>query len=319
MLLLVYYNIVTVILTKKLVMATDQCSAYHFKSPFHPGYSCQDIYTNNPDSHYWILDGPRKVYCGMAYTGLSCQDIFNNNPQTADKSGYYRINRNQWEYCIPTCAGVGGGWRRIVNIDIGSGDDCPSGWRKETHSGVSYCHTLNEENICSSANFSTSGHSYQKVCGRARGYQLGKTGAFSSYYKGGSLDTMYVNGLSITYNINPRKHIWTYTTGRTDNLGTFNCPCAAVPGQAPPPFVGGNYYCEAGTDSIVQEGEYYFDDPLWDGLDCTGNTCCDDSTQPWFYRHLNETTNSDIEMRLCNPSKNRLKGNLIVQLEMYIQ
>ena len=25
---------------------------------------------------------------------------------------------------ISTCAGVGGGWRRIVNINISAGDDC---------------------------------------------------------------------------------------------------------------------------------------------------------------------------------------------------
>jgi len=46
------YNIITVILAKELVMATDQCSVYHFKSPFHPGHSCQEIYNNNPDSRH---------------------------------------------------------------------------------------------------------------------------------------------------------------------------------------------------------------------------------------------------------------------------
>ena len=42
---------------------------------------------------------------------------------------------------IPTCAGVGGGWRRIahINISYSAGDDCPSGWHKETYSGVSFC------------------------------------------------------------------------------------------------------------------------------------------------------------------------------------
>ena len=60
-----------------------------------------------------------------------------NNPETADKSGYYHINDNQWTFCIPTCASVGGGWRRL---NISSGDDCPSaGWRKHTHSGVGFC------------------------------------------------------------------------------------------------------------------------------------------------------------------------------------
>ena len=43
------------------------------------------------------------------------------------------------EVIIPTCSGVGGGWKRIVNINISAGDDCPSGWRKDTYSGVSFC------------------------------------------------------------------------------------------------------------------------------------------------------------------------------------
>ena len=32
---------------------------------------------------------------------------------------------------IPTCAGVGGGWRRIVDTDISAGDDFFIGWTKD--------------------------------------------------------------------------------------------------------------------------------------------------------------------------------------------
>ena len=45
MLQAVIYYIVTMILTKELVIATDQCTEYQFKSPFFPGVSCEDIYT----------------------------------------------------------------------------------------------------------------------------------------------------------------------------------------------------------------------------------------------------------------------------------
>ena len=175
------------ILTKELVIATDQCTKYRFKSPFFPGESCEDIYNKNPESHnwsgyYWITDGPSRVYCGMNYTGSSCEDIYNNNPETGDKSGYYRINDTQWIYCnmtviangdfITTCAGVGGRWRRIVNININEGDDCPGEWRKATNSSVSFCRVASNDSYyyyygaCSSANFSTNGISYQRVCGR---------------------------------------------------------------------------------------------------------------------------------------------------------
>ena len=88
---------VLVLCTNRLVVADDQCTHYQFKTPFYPGSSCEDIYNKNPESqdksgYYWILDGPRDVYCGMNYTGLSCEDIYNNNPETSNKNGYYPIN-----------------------------------------------------------------------------------------------------------------------------------------------------------------------------------------------------------------------------------
>ena len=63
----------------------------------------------------------------MNYTGLSCEDIYNNNPETGNKNGYYLINNTQWTFCNMidiagyftfSCAGVGGEWRRIANIEI---------------------------------------------------------------------------------------------------------------------------------------------------------------------------------------------------------
>ena len=122
-----------VVCINSLVAADDQCVSYEFESPFFPGIFCEDIYNKNPQSHnksgyYWITDGPRNVYCGMNYTGLSCEDIYNNNPETGNKNGYYPINNSQWTFCNMTaivasyyvtfsCAGVGGEWRRIANID----------------------------------------------------------------------------------------------------------------------------------------------------------------------------------------------------------
>ena len=98
---------------------------------------------------------------------------------------------------------------------------------------------------CSSANFSTNGISYQRVCGRARGYQKGETIAFygSSPYYSRTIDEDYVSGLSITYSSNPRQHIWTYASGRGERSNNkFNCPCTDVAAYSPHPFVGSNYY-----------------------------------------------------------------------------
>ena len=339
MLQAVIYYIVTVILTKELVIATDQCTEYQFKSPFFPGVSCEDIYNKNPESqerpgYYWILDGPSDVYCGMNFTGSSCEDIYNNNIETSDKSGFYRINDNQWTYCnmtavangtfISTCAGVGGGWRRIVNINISAGDDCPGEWRKATQSGVSFCRVASDDTYtCSSASFSTNGISYQRVCGRARGYQKGNTGAFHGSRLeprfNRTIDESYASGLSITYSSNPRHHIWTYASGRGERDDTvFNCPCSLANNPLPPlSFVGNNYYCESAPWYHTTR-TYFFNDTLWDGAGCVDN-CCNDTTQPWFYRQLNQITQGDIEVRIC-AADNYVDGStLIDQLELYIQ
>ena len=305
---------------------------------FLPGESCESVYNNNPESHewsgyYWITSS--REYCGMNYTGSSCEDIYINNPETGDKSGYYRINDTQWTYCnistitisgdfISTCAGVGGGWRRIVNINISAGDDCPGEWRKATQSGVSFCRVASDDHdafTCSSAKFSTNGISYQRVCGRARGYQKGDTLAFygtASFYSR-TIDEDYVSGLSITYSSIPRQHIWTFASGRGEKfMDAFNCPCTSTVAHSPPSYVGSDYYCESASWYHSNYDTYFFNDTLWDGTGCIDN-CCDDTTQPWFYRQLTQVTQDDIEARICAVGQFWRRSTLIDQLELYIQ
>ena len=300
---------------------------------FLPGESCESIYNNNPDSHewsgyYWITSN--REYCGMNYTGSSCEDIKNNNPETGDKSGYYHINDTQWTYCnmtaitisgdfISTCAGVSGGWRRIVNINISAGDDCPGEWRKATHSNV----RVASDNIwtCSSAIFLTNGMSFQRVCGRARGYQKGDTWAFygtdPDLYR--TIDEDYVSGLSITYGNNPRQHIWTFASGRGEKYNhALNCPCTTTAALSLPSYVGSNYYCESAPWHYFNYDTYFFNNTLWDGAGCIDN-CCDDTTQPWFYCQLNQITQDGIEARICTAGKFRRRSVVIDQLELYIQ
>ena len=330
--------IITVILTKELVMATEQCTQYTFNHPFYPGESCEDIYNMNPESqdmsgYYWITDGLTQVYCGMAYTGSSCEDIYSNNPETGDKSGYYRINDDQWIFCnmiaISTCyagdASVGGGWRRIVDINISTGDNCPSGWRKDTYSNISYCRVVSDDwRTCSSTNFFTNGTNYQRVCGRARGYQKGWSVGFWAYHGiAQTIDGYYVDGLSITHG-NSRQHIWTYANGLYDGLAEddndwINCPCAPGSENPSPPFAEANYYCESGAIGAFNYSAYYFDDPLWEGSGCITSNCCDNPTQPWFYLELNGTTTDDIEARICHYDSFYYGSTLLDQLELYIQ
>ena len=98
------------------------------------------------------------------------------------------------------------------------------------------------------------------------------------------ITTMYADGLLISFG-SPRQHIWTYTC---DNLTSiFNCP-GADGGLTPPPFVGNNFYCESGAADTIYS--FYFNDPLWDRSVCISSQCCDNSTQPWFYRVFNQAT-----------------------------
>ena len=294
---------VIIVFNKKLLVA-DQCTSYKFESPFLPGISCEDIYNKNPQSHnrpgyYWITDGLRNVYCGMNYTGLSCEDIYNNNPEIGNKNGYYPINNTQWTFCNMTailagyftfsCAGVGGEWRRIVNIDISAGDDCPTGWTKNSHSSVSFCRSPSDNAGCYSTIFSTNGMTYTRVCGRARGYQKGTPDAFF----GSDINVAYADGLSITHGTS-RQHIWTYAVGNNDYATPFvnsHCPCAAVQGSNPPSFVNSNYYCESGSNDTDDSNMYYQSDPLWDGSGCSpSNTCCSNTNLPWFQYQLSMVT-----------------------------
>ena len=168
---------------------------------------------------------------------------------------------------VTACAGLGGGWRRIVNINISAGDDCPGEWRKATQSGVSFCRVASDvnEHTWSSANFSTNGINYQTVCGRARGYQKGYTLAFygshSSFNRG--IIKAYVSGLSITYSSNPCQHIWTFASGLSEkHHEEWNCPCSIHPGNEPPSFVDTNYYCESGSVDHPGVDTYLFNNPL---------------------------------------------------------
>ena len=223
---------------------------------------------------------------------------------------------------ISTCAGMGEGWRRIVNINISAGDDCPGEWRKATQSGVSFCRVASDDyNQCSSASFSTNGISYQRVCGRARGYQKGDTLAFYGLqvFNSKTIDEDYVSGLSITYSSNPRQHIWTLASGHGEKLDDkFNCPCTTSSAYSPPSYVGGNYYCESASWYALNHDTYFFNNTLWDGAGCRDN-CCDDTTQPWFYHQLNQITQDDIEARICAHGPFSSSSTLIDQLELYIQ
>ena len=248
------------------------------------------------------------------------------------KMDIYRIN-DIWTFCnmtfiaaaiadgriVLSCADVEGHWRKIADINVDAGDDCPNGWNKSSHSSFSFCRTPNNDSGCYSASFSANEMTYQNVCGRARAYQKGTPDAF--YFHDSPIDSHYVEGLSITHG-NPRQHIWTYACGTSErsNYTMSNCPCAVIPGPTPPSYVGSNYYCESGAEFSGNGNDYYFSDPLWDAAGCSINgNCCLNTDQPWFHRQLDNMIQDDIEVRICGDSDFTDDAILIDILELYIQ
>ena len=135
------------------------------------------------------------------------------------------------------------------------------------------------------------------MCGRVRGYQLGRTNGFKPFL---DMHINYVDGVTITYNSSTRNHIWTYASGKFENgTGSHACPCNNGSTTQSPPFVSDDYYCESGT--AYARDSLHSSDPLWDGQQCGGleAPCCTHPNMPWFIKTLSVTTTEDIELSVC--------------------
>ena len=267
------------------------------------------------------------------FPGASCADIYNKNPTSHGRSGYYVLKTNHlfFAYCDMEldCGGDKGGWMRIA--DINKGDTCPTGWTRYN----SYC-TGGSAAGCYSAHFSANSTRYSKVCGKIVGYQKGSMdGFYPSAHSHGkypdeytpvtssrSLDGLYVDGISITSG-NPRKHVWTYAVGLSDDYKDyhpFNCPCAKYPGPDPPTYVGKHYYCESGNTGNYDVTKLYTTDVLWDGAGCLSeNSCCYDAGMPWFFRQFPIATTGNIEVRICYDEPFSNEAVAVEQIKLYLQ
>ena len=70
--------------------------------------------------------------------------------------------------------------------------------------------------------FSSGNSEYHQVCGRAIGYQNGSTDAFGRLVVSDlnqTIDDVFVDGLSLTYGTDQRKHIWTFVAWNSEVIG----------------------------------------------------------------------------------------------------
>ena len=197
------------------------------------------------------------------------------------------------------------------------GDECPKGTELRIYASPVYdfnkrlCgNGLGDDGVgCSSTFFDVQDIEYGEVCGQIKGYQHGSPDAFGTVAgptRGTTVDSNYVDGISLTHGSNPRQHIWTFAGGLnedTDIHPKFKCPCTKDNGAvSAPSFVGDDYFCETGVRNIHWDLKFHLADPLWDGKGCENfDYCCEQrtTTPTWFRKQLYKSTTADIEMRMC--------------------
>ena len=278
---------------------------HYGKSIDHPAESCQDLFEHDtllPSGKYWLKGsgGTRfEAYCDMQ--GSNCDGL--------------------------------GGWMRLYKLDLIGTDSnfhsCPNTeFEKYTLSNnQEVCRRSGNVNVCKSATFSTNGQSYNKVCGRATGYQKGTTDSF--HRAGGAqnklVDDNYVDGISITEGNNPRNHIFTFVCGCSESSscwGPSRCPCQTGENPQIPKFIGhDDFYCESG--SYWHPGwAVWYNEPLWDGQACNWKEapCCSVTANiPWFYKQLAHPTTHSIEARVCTDEYTNGEDVAFSQMEFYIK
>ena len=261
--------------------------------------SCSDLAYSHPSRFYYITTPhtpPIYIYCEV-------DRLFNYH--------YY------------------GNWFRVAQLDMRfRTDTCPSGFKTvmlEDGRMGHYC--TRKSQGCTSHYYRVHGYKYQTVCGKVIALQGGKPDAFfPSVSSPKTIDDTYVDGVSITYGMNPRQHIWTFAVAMHEqpSLGRHLCPCTnsenpQINNIFIPDFVGIDYFCDTGSSSTAVPGVFYGDNPLWDGDGCgeLDNCCLHQDNQQFFCTHLPEQTSDPIEVRICADQQD--EEIFLQQLELYVK
>ena len=225
---------------------------------------------------------------------------------------------------LPTFScGGSTGWRRVAYLNMSDpSQQCPSVWQEIT-TPHRVCGRRSTVGSCEGLNYTTGSQQYNQVCGRIIGYQVGHPEAFHRSSPGGSINTYYADGISVTRG-SPRQHIWTFAGGIDENTRVNACPCIngnRYLGSRIPTFVGQNYFCEAGITTGDRTGVFYPNgDPLWDGQGCgPTSSCCTFNSPPWFNVALPSSTTDNIEVRICSAQGIGADDTPIQLMELYVK
>ena len=299
-----------------------------------PADNCSQILNSFQDgvlhlSNYYWLNVPNgevtEIYCNRATMQPeyeSCVQVYKLN----FPSGVYNIRRSRSSpvtvYCDHSVREECGDhfWFKVASYNFTStNSSCPSEWNQLT-SPVRGCGRIATSG-CNSVTFSVQGHTYDRVCGRVIAIQRGHSDAFHQVFRG--IDRNYVDGVSITHDLQPRNHLWTFAASPGDNFpNAFSmCRCRS-PIARHPTFVGNDYFCDTGTRVWSSTPQDYPEDPLWDGEGCSDqplNTCCAFNNPPWFTTVLPSPVNNDIDVRICGFTTPTEQDTIITMLDLYVQ
>ena len=221
----------------------------------------------------------------------------------------------------------GGLWKRVAKLNMSDdSNECPDDWREYNQPVRSCGRPVGSMEHCLSTSIKTERFEYSRVCGRIIGYQVNTPDAFNpktnSFER--DIDEAYVDGISLTHGLNPRKHIWTFAAGSNEFGDDVGCSCgnASYVPMAPYDFVNENYFCESArneTTGFDENARFLAKDPLWDGRQCpTDSNCCNLNSPPWFIAELDSSTD-DIELRLCMDQPEPDEDVAIEEWEIYVQ
>ena len=234
-------------------------------------------------------------------------------------TGTYRIGPSQDNYSLMncststalTCNGISGQWRRVAYLDTNQTNiECP-GSLQGTNNPPS-CRIFGSSPTCSSAFFSSGGLPYSQVCGRIYGRYSLTPDAFDTFPVDRpafpTINDNYVDGVSLSYGMNPRNHVWTLAVTipqRNRIAGCTSCNFE-VPG-----FVGSDYSCQIVPECSLSDDSTCRLVEVWnDDNQCNGNST--------FYRNLTQTTTENLEMRLCRDQPTSDEDISISFIEIFV-
>ena len=238
---------------------------YDYFTGFYPPQVCVEVsYKCDNDAENFVeglIEQLQAISEFIHSYPTGCSDILQRN--TLARSNYYTVQAPNGSIISVFCDMEGsncdnkGGWMRVGYLNMSeSGASRPSGLTLRQFNNID--HGLCGRPMSSSVVYSVHGFNYSKVCGQIRGYQFGVPDGFPPLHGTNAIPNIdncntYVDGVTITYGSNPRKHIWTYACGvgeivdGNDFIRPYTCPCNSdSSGTSVPELVGSAYYCESG-------------------------------------------------------------------------